>query len=157
MMTFDDLRGKYPRLLTGAWFECHTGWIGILDRYFGVVDRELPPDAVYELRQVKEKLGSLRIYDHSDATSASVAIREAHELAEARSYYTCEYCGGRGVWSNRRGYLTTVCADHAVRDGYRAEPIESDDYSYRDGGKVWHRYDPAVDEFVEAEPPEWAR
>lgn len=160
MMTFDDLRAKYPRLLRPTFhFMCHEGWVSLLDRYFEVVDREMPEGAVYQIGQIKEKLGTLRIYDSSyGETWASVkAVTEAHRLAEARSYHTCEYCGLPGVWSSRRGYLTTVCADHAVVDGYRAEPVESESYTYRDDAGVWHRYDPDDDAFVTSEPPEWAR
>lgn len=158
MKTWTDLKAKYPRLLpTTFMFECHEGWLSILDRYFDVVDRELSPTEIYELRQVKEKLGGLRIYDHGVVTSSSVPIRNAHALAEARSFYTCEYCGKRGVWSNRRGYLTTVCEDHAVRDGYRAEPYEDSDYTYRDIDGIWRRYDPELDAMIEVEAPEWGR
>jgi hypothetical protein len=157
MKTFADLKAKYPRLIhPGFLIECHEGWLSILDRYFEVVERELSPK-IYELRQVKEKLGSLRIYDHGEATSSSVPIRNAHALAEARSFYTCEYCGKRGVWSNRRGYLTTVCEDHAVLDGYRAEPYADSEYTYRETDGIWRRYDPDLDAMVEVEAPEWAR
>ncbi len=158
MMTFDELRAKYPRLGLGdVGFQCEQGWAKILDRYFEVVDREMPKDAVYELRQVKEKLGTLRIYDSSyGETWASVkAVTEAHRLAEARSYHVCEYCGQSGVWSSRRGYLTTVCENHAVVDGYRAEPVESDTYAYRDESGVWHKYALDLDAFIESEPPKW--
>lgn len=62
MKTFDELRTKYAHLIRPGFFiECHEGWIGILDRYFEVLDRELPEGVVYEIHQVKEKLGSLRI------------------------------------------------------------------------------------------------
>ncbi|WP_141322223.1 hypothetical protein [Sinorhizobium fredii] len=152
------MKAKYPRLIPRRFgFQCEIGWIGILDAYFEVVDRELPEGSDYQLRQVKEKLGSLRIYDHGNATSASVPIREAHDLAEARSFYTCEYCGLPGRWSNRRGYLTTVCEDHAVRDGYRAEPCEDGDYVFREANGTWRRYDPEADTFVESVAPDWAR
>ncbi|MGO8024892.1 hypothetical protein [Rhizobium leguminosarum] len=160
MKTFDDLKAKYPRLLrTGFIIECHEGWVGILDDYFAVIGREMPDGAVYEIRQIKEKLGSLRIYDSSyNETLSSVrAVTDAHALAEARSYYTCEYCGKPGVWSNRRGYLTTVCEDHAVRDGYRAEPYVDSDYTYRETDGTWRRYDPDLDAFIEVEAPDWSR
>lgn len=160
MTTFDDLRAKYPRLnLKRVGFQCEVGWIEILDAYFAVVDSAMPPDAVYQIGQIKEKLGSLRIYDSSySETWASVpAVTDAHRLAEARSYHVCEYCGQLGVWSSRRGYLTTVCADHAVVDGYRAEPVESDPYTYRDENGGWWVYDAAADALVPTEAPDWAR
>lgn len=158
MESWSDLKAKYPSLIPSRFgFECELGWLKILDRYFEVVDRELPEEAVYELRQVKEKLGGIRIYDHSDATAASVPIREAHALAEARAFHTCEYCGRPGVWSNRRGYLTTVCEEHAIRDGIRAEPCEAEPYTYRDENGTWWTYDVEADALVETEVPDWAR
>jgi hypothetical protein len=159
MKTWEDLKAKYPRLIPPHFgFQCEIGWIGILDRYFEVIDREMPQDAVYELRQVKEKLGTLRIYDDSygETLSSVKAVTEAHRLAEARSYHTCEYCGRPGVWSNRRGYLTTVCEDHAVRDGYRAEPCEAEPYTCRDERGVWWAYDVDTDAMTETEAPDWS-
>ncbi|RVL94713.1 hypothetical protein [Sinorhizobium meliloti] len=62
-MTFDELRAKYPRLLRpNSHFMCHEGWIPTLDAYFAVVDHVMPVDAVYQIGQIKEKLGTLRIY-----------------------------------------------------------------------------------------------
>ncbi|MGO7273895.1 hypothetical protein ACCT18_01155 [Rhizobium ruizarguesonis] len=148
MKTFADLKAKYPGLLRpGFLFECHEGWSGILDAYFAVVDRFLLPGVPYNLRQVKEKLGGLRIYDHSDATAASPEISDAHTLAEARSVHTCEYCGAPGVYSSRRGYLTTVCEEHAELHGHRAEPCDGEFEYYRNGKR--YRYDPGADAFVE--------
>lgn len=160
MKTWDELKAKYPRLIPPRFgFQCHEGWIGILDAYFAVIDREMPEGAVYQIGQIKEKLGSLRIYDssHGETLSSVRAVTDAHALAEARSFYTCEYCGKRGVWSNRRGYLTTVCDEHAVRDGHRVEPCSDGDYTFREADGTWRRYDPELDAFVPSEPPEWAR
>ncbi|ANM09254.1 MULTISPECIES: hypothetical protein [unclassified Rhizobium] len=149
-MTFKELKAKYPRLIPQRFgFECHEGWIPILDAYFAVVDRFLPPGVPYNLRQVKEKLGGLRIYDHSDATASSPEISDAHMLAEARSVHTCEYCGAPGVYSDRRGYLTTVCKDHAELHGEYAEPCAGEFEYYLNSKR--YRYDPDVDAFVEIE------
>ena len=157
MKDWDDLRSKYPRLLRPNFgFECEIGWIDVLDAYFAVVDREMPEGAVYELRQVKEKLGSLRIYDYGPATD-NPRVQAAHRLAEARSYHVCEYCGQPGIWSSRRGYLTTVCEDHAVDDGYRAEPCEAGPYTYHDENGDWWVYDTDADALVKSEAPDWAR
>ncbi|CUX03408.1 hypothetical protein [Agrobacterium genomosp. 2] len=157
MMTFDELKAKYPRLLRQTFgFECDVGWIPILDAYFAVVDSVMPEGGVYQLRQVKEKLGSLRIYDSSRGeTAESVkAITEAHRLAEARSYYTCERCGKPGRWSNRDGVLLTVCEKHAVDPDFgRAVPIESGTYRCQDADGSWLRYDPDIDAFVATEAP----
>lgn len=93
--TWDDLRSRYPRLIPEKFgFECELGWLRILDGYFAVIDREMPVSATYELRQVKEKLGTLRIHDasYSETLSSVTAIIDAHRLAEARSLHICDYC-----------------------------------------------------------------
>ncbi|RVG70869.1 hypothetical protein [Sinorhizobium meliloti] len=159
MEIWDDLKAKYPRLIPSTFgFQCHEGWIGILDAYFEVVDREMPLDAVYEVRQIKEKLGTLRIYDSSygETLSSVSAVTDAHRLAEARSLHTCEYCGRRGRFRKRRGYLTVTCDDHAYQNGALAIPEEPEPRDYRQTADGWVVYDPDVDAFVPAEPPEWA-
>ncbi len=137
-------------------FECDIGWIGILDAYFAVVDRVLPEGALYQLRQVKESFGSLRIYDSSrcETTESVRAVTEARRLAEARSYHICARCGKPGRWSNRDGVLLTVCEEHAVDPDFgRAVPIESRTYRYRDDDGTWQAYDPDIDAFVPSEAP----
>jgi hypothetical protein len=158
MKTFDNLKAKYPRLIPERFgFQCDVGWLSILDRYFAVVDRALPVGSVYELRQVKEKLGTLRIYDSSydEPLSSIHVIREAHALATARSLHTCEVCGKRGRFGRRRGYLTVTCDEHAARDGVLAVPDEPEPRDYRQTADGWEVYDPDLDKFVVSEPPEW--
>lgn len=158
MMTFDELRAKYPRLLRRDFhFMCHEGWSSILDRYFTVVDRELPDGVQYTAKQIKEKLGTLRIYDSSydEPLSSITAISEAHALATARSLHTCEVCGQRGRFRRRLGYLTVTCDEHAVRYGVVAVPDEPEPRDYRQTDDGWQIYDPDVDAFVASEPPDW--
>lgn len=160
MKTWDELKAKYPRLIPAKFgFQCEIGWLWILDRYFEVVDREMPESATYDLRQVKEKLGSLRIYDssHGETLSSVRAVTDAHALAEARSLHTCEYCGRRGRFRKRRGYLTVTCDDDAYQNGAMAIPEEPEPRDYRQTSDGWIVYDPDADAFVESEPPEWAR
>lgn len=160
METWNDLKTKYPRLIPARFgFQCEIGWIGILDAYFEVIDQEMPQNAVYELRQVKEKLGMLRIYDSSygETPSSVRAVTDAHALAEARSLHTCEYCGQRGRFRKRRGYLTVTCDDHAYQNGAMAIPEEPEPRDHRQTRDGWIVYDPDVDAFVESEPPEWSR
>ncbi len=159
MKNWADLKAKFPRLLRPTFmFECHEGWIGILDAYFEVVDGEMPPTATYELRQVKEKWGTLRIYDASygETLSSVKAVTDAHRLAEARSLHTCEYCGKRGRYRDRRGYMTVTCDDHAWQNGAMAVPEEPEPRDYRQTADGWIVYDPDVDAFISSEPPEWA-
>ncbi len=158
-MTLDELKAKYPRLLKKAWFEHREGWTDILDAYYAVVDHVLPPTASYELLQVKEKMGTLRIYDRVSGASpdAVKAIADARELAEARSYYACEWCGQPAVLRNRQGYYTTTCDEHALYEGRMAIPLDPPAVLYigAKGGESWRRYDPDLDCFVASEAPEW--
>ncbi|MEY9831063.1 hypothetical protein ABIA25_002878 [Sinorhizobium fredii] len=159
MKTFEELKAKYPRLIPRRFgFQCEIGWIGILDAYFEIVDRELPEGSDYKLRQVKEKLGSLRIYDSSygEPLLSVRAVADAHALAEARSLHTCEYCGQRGRFRKRRGYLTVTCDDHAFMNGAMAIPEVPEPRDYRQTADGWVVYDPDLDAFVPSEPPEWA-
>ncbi|UFS81519.1 MULTISPECIES: hypothetical protein [Rhizobium] len=158
-MTLEELKAKYPRLLGRVWFEHRSGWAGLLDAYFAVIDHLLPHDAAYEIRQIKEKWGTLRIYDSVTGASSDAmgAIEAARELAEARSYYACEWCGQPAVLRNRQGYFTTTCDEHALYEGRMAVPLDppAEVYIGTDAGKRWRRYDPDLDLFVEAEKPKW--
>lgn len=150
------LRDRYPRLVPERFgFECEDGWIQILEDFFAVVDRELPAEATFHLRQIKEKLGSLRIYFDLEGdipAESETAIRDACDRAEARSHYICEQCGQRGRLSSRRGYITTVCAFHADIGDTKAVPV--DDHPVMIGSKDgWQRYDFDLDAFVETEKP----
>jgi len=157
--TWDDLRSRYPRLIPARFgFQCELGWLRILDEYFVVIDREMPVSAAYELRQVKEKLGTLRIYDSSygETLSSVTTITDAHRLAEARSLHTCEYCGRRGRFRKRDRYLTVTCDDHAVQYGIMAIPEEPEPRDVRQTQEGWIVYDPDRDAFIPTEAPDWA-
>lgn len=159
-MTFDDVRAKYPRLLhPNTHFMCHEGWVRILDDYFAAVDRAMPDGETYQIGQIKEKMGTIRIYDsaYGDAWASVAAVTEAHCLAEARSLHTCEYCGKRGRLRKRRAYLTVTCDDHALQNGALAISEEPEPRDYRQTADGWEVYDPDADGFVPSEPPEWAR
>lgn len=158
MKTWEELKARYPRLIpAGFGFQCEIGWMGILDAYFEVVDREMPETATYDLRQVKEKLGTLRIYDSSygETLSSVRAVTDTHRLAEARSLHTCESCGQRGRFRKRRSYLTVTCDEHAFRNGALALAQEPEQRDCRQTAGGWIDYDPDVDAFVPTEAPEW--
>ncbi|CUW87569.1 hypothetical protein [Agrobacterium genomosp. 2] len=157
-MTFDDLRAKYPRLLRpSTHFMCHEGWVRILDRYFEVVDGVMPDGETYDIGQIKEKMGTIRIYDsvYGDAWASVPAVTEAHRLAEARSLHTCEYCGQRGRLRKRRAYLTVTCDDHAFQNDALAIPEEPEPRYHVQTAGGWEVYDPDADAFVESVPPDW--
>jgi hypothetical protein len=158
-MTLDDPTAKYPRLLPNSFvFPCEPGWYDILGAYFAVVDHLLPTYATYRLRQVKEKLGSLRIYSRTSDLPLELdrQLYAAKELAEARSYYVCEYCGSPGCLRKRRGYFTVACEEHAERDGRMAVPVDlSPRIHIGSAMSGWRVYDPDLDAFVECDEPTW--
>lgn len=156
-MSFDELNKKYARLFGkhGMYFECQEGWTSILDAYFAVVDHYVRRARDYDVRQVKEKYGGLRIIDSVTVRDKAViaAINEARELAEARSFYVCERCGAPGLLRGR-GWYYTACDEHATRDGV-IEPPTDPPVRVQIGsaeGRVWEAYDPDLDVFVPYDP-----
>ena len=105
MIETQILRDKYPRLIPNPFgFECNAGWVGLLDEFFAAVERELPPTAVFQLRQVKEKLGTLRIYfgiDGDVPVEVWRAINEAESRAQAWAY--------EQAWQLLHGRLSRPC------------------------------------------------
>jgi hypothetical protein len=62
----------------------------------------------FEVLQVKEKFGGLRIH----VKHANDAIRERIEVAQEEAYRTCEVCGQPGRL--REGnWIKTLCDEHA--------------------------------------------
>lgn len=158
-MTLDDLNFRYRRLLpNGMHWECGNGWAPIIDVYLAIVDYHVPRGRGYQLRQVKEKMGGLRIYDSADVVDEVRAVLdEARELAECRSYYACEVCGRRGSLRGRN-WFRVRCDEH-TRDEITGEiePPRDPGPDIRigsAGGAGWKRYDPGIDAFVECEAPE---
>ncbi|TCB60133.1 hypothetical protein E0J20_09060 [Rhizobium leguminosarum bv. viciae] len=156
--TIDIIRQKYPRLLPERFgFECGEGWRQIIEDFFATVDRLLPADAKFNLRQLKEKLGGMRIYYRLEGVPGEIEgkISDAYNRASARSYRVCEICGKRGRFSKRGGLLTVVCEDHLVDDfGKTAVPVQPEaDYLIRTK-EGWFRYDYDLDAFLPTDPPE---
>lgn len=91
----------------------------------------------YEIAQVKEKWGGLRIYlryplsEPGEASELPVACEPILEAAEAKSMLTCEFCGQPGVRRDS-GWIKTLCDD----DSGGAPP--SSLRSERSGGVVHH-------------------
>lgn len=170
---FAKLIRKHPRLLRPklhGW-EIDVGWVGIVDQYFDVVDRVLPDDVGFDVVQIKEKFGGLRLYcqpvfpqiktrQTDDDAIASHQTRKLepweHELqmakvlAEQRSYYTCERCGQPGRLRVRDGFYFTACDVHATTDGQIADVVDKQPIIRIDGRRL--NYDPNQDEMIEVEP-----
>lgn len=125
-------------------FEAHKinvgrGWWPLLTDVHRQLD-EIWPE--YEIAQVKEKWGGLRIYlDYplADDDADELALRRLHEACgavlaeiEDRSQLTCEFCGQPGV-RRSSGWIKTMCDD--CSGGAPASPMKS----LRNGGVTWHR------------------
>jgi hypothetical protein len=103
----------------GFGFECGQGWSGLLEKLFNDLSQILRPrgDQI-EIRQIKEKFGTLRVYwagavdNHTDAL-----IEDAILLATFRSEVTCDVCGDSGqMRRNGFGYYHVACNVHSKSD-----------------------------------------
>lgn len=155
MMT--DLRERFDRVIPrGFRFECGRGWRGILEHFFEAAERELPAGVQFDLRQVKEKFGGLRIYyrlPESLSEGVVSAIRDARDLAEARAHYTCEQCGQPGRMRNDSSWFFVACDKHAISSKGKVVPPSGDSGYIRRRGDGWVRYDPDNDAFVPSADP----
>ena len=121
----------------GRGFECGDGWYALIDAACAVAtasyekarfayektleagedadavelartEMEVQAELVPVALQVKEKLGSLRIYLGGDSERA----RAAREFAEILSESVCELCAKPGQSLEAGGVLRTRCAEH---------------------------------------------
>jgi hypothetical protein len=72
------------------------------------------PGASFEVLQVKEKFGGLRIH----VTYANDAIPQCIEGAKEESFHICEVCGQSGTLREGQ-WIKTLCDDHAGARGAR--------------------------------------
>jgi hypothetical protein len=90
------------------------GWFDILwqlceDLELLVAELEQATVRQFEILQVKEKFGGLRIH----VNGADDAIRQRIEAAERESFRTCEVCGQPGEL--REGsWIKTLCNEHTT-------------------------------------------
>lgn len=85
-------------------FECGTGWYGILERLFEAISKLDKPEN-FEIVQVKEKFGGLRVYTNYSTDEIEALITEAEKEADN----TCEICGEPGTLCTNGGWLKTMC------------------------------------------------
>ena len=86
------------------------GWLPLLDRLWADL-RALDP--TIRLRQVKEKMGGLRVYV---VCSPGVEPAETRRLIDAtckEAKQTCELCAGPGVVTRFGGLWKCVCVEHS--------------------------------------------
>lgn len=82
------------------------GWAAPLEPLFAALEAAAASDENFQLLQVKEKLGTLRVYYRPWNAQLSDAIA----LAEARCAQTCDVCGREGILTHTASGLATRCA-----------------------------------------------
>jgi hypothetical protein len=90
------------------------GWFAILWRLCEdleplVAELEQASGSPFEVLQVKEKFGGMRVY----VNDANDAIRQRIETAIQESFHTCEVCGQPGTL-REGGWIKTLCDEHAT-------------------------------------------
>lgn len=102
--------------------ECDDGWFDILYSLCVVIQQHIENghwqyDEPYRFMQIKEKYGTLRVYDSGFDDFIAGAIR----VAETMSYVTCESCGAPGKLCCATGgyWLKTLCRQHMEELNYR--------------------------------------
>lgn len=136
--------------------ECGAGWDGIVERCAARIDAALEDRESFRFERIRELQGSLRIHWGGRLSAASeAAVREAVDLAEARSQCFCELCGARGGAYRCEGIVSTRCLEHrrgtpvAVRPGLENMHLRQKLVAGRARVVVRSVYDPDRDCFVD--------
>lgn len=106
------LQEKYYDILpANFYFEIREGWYGLVKNLLHVIDdyvARTPLDGQFQIVQIKEKWGGLRVYvDHGDDF-----IYGAIAVAECMSNSICEVCGAPGEKVVKSNWLRTRCWTH---------------------------------------------
>lgn len=118
-----QLRAAGPRLFAGRdvptpfserGFEIGDGWFSIVLEAVTKIEAAVSehPGADAECMQVKEKLGTMRLYVGWVGPSSIMGIVSD---AEQKSKTVCESCGARGKRVTIGGWMKTLCAGCAKR------------------------------------------
>jgi len=101
--------------------EMDDGWYNILDELFTDWTNIMKDqNFTITLNQVKQKLGTLRVYYHAtpndetnndDKAAVYDRIEELLRIAERKSKITCEACGKPGKLVNKFGGIKCECED----------------------------------------------
>lgn len=88
------------------------GWYDILDELLNVINIEMNKDIYVKenfiINDIKEKFGGLRFY----ISGGNDIIDKAIDIAEDKSYKTCEFCGKPGINMKLCGWYATECDTH---------------------------------------------
>jgi hypothetical protein len=110
--TWFNTGGDIKHTLMPRGFTHDDGWFDILWRLCedlepSVTEMEQETGSQFEILQVKEKFGGLRIH----VNHANDAIRQRIEAAIQESFHTCEVCGQPGTL-REDGWIKTLCDLH---------------------------------------------
>ena len=104
--------GESEDLSELIYFDIPPGWLGVVDlalTRLGNIEA-----GQTHVSQIKEKYGSLQIYDDGCCPQSDFITI----LAEAESMQTCQYCGSAGtLQKSKRGWLATACDKHEYIKG----------------------------------------
>ena len=126
MAALDDLIQRHPRLFRGefpavaSWVP--EGWTPLVEELLHDIEALLDDAqaARLEIRQIKEKFGSLRVYAQLHPGPGATELSEAdaalhlhvmllvHE-AERRTLQMCDACGAPSEIRSFAGWMTTRC------------------------------------------------
>lgn len=91
------------------------GWFNIIYQMCHAISQHLKNKNIkYEFFQIKEKFGSLRVYDngHDDFIDGVIS------MAERMSSCTCEVTGNPGRLYRKGHWYKTLCKEEATKNGY---------------------------------------
>jgi hypothetical protein len=107
-----DVQGDLRRTLMPQGFQCGDGWFELvwrlcerLEPVVSQLNAMLPDGELFEVLQVKQKMGSLRFY----VSQCDAAIEAEIDAARLESLRICENCGRPGTLRNRNGWLVVFC------------------------------------------------
>ncbi len=113
----EQLRASYA-IWTGdlaRGFEHGDGWASICEDLLRQLENRLGGEANtpnLRFRQIKEKLGSLRVYFGGVPEDIRATIDDVLREAEARASLTCEICGQPGALSRSTAWVHVACPAH---------------------------------------------
>jgi hypothetical protein len=162
-----DLMRSHPRLFeiisgeperSRGYPLCEAGWRDVLERLCFRIEAALQESETFGFVRIKQKFGVLRVDWRAEVPDeTSVGIREAVNLAAARSACTCEVCGADGRLYSERGWLATRCAEHAAGDPVPVEIGSENVRPYRrthgNPDMLYARYDREADTLTEVPRP----
>jgi hypothetical protein len=119
-------------LMAFGW-ECGKGWYPLIIELFDKLDeliRTKYPEFMvdFEISQVKEKFGGLRVY----TSYGNDDIFDLIDSYAEKSFQTCESCGEPGKLTSDHGWYTTLCrACLDKRDERMGRPICNHEWEYK--------------------------